>query len=39
VALFCGWLQGVLRSAPPEINVEMPAGGHEGHDHHAHGHH
>ena len=31
-ALFCGWLQGVLRWAPPEISLEPPAhGGNHGH--------
>jgi hypothetical protein len=43
VALFFGWLQGVIRYSPPDINVEMPTG-HDGHGHdhhhgHAHGHH
>jgi hypothetical protein len=41
VALLSGWFQGVIRYAPPEINVEMPTG-HNGHDHdhgHGHGHH
>jgi hypothetical protein len=35
LALFCGWLQGVLGWAPAEINLEPPAPAH--HDH-AHGH-
>jgi hypothetical protein len=34
VALFCGWLQGVLGWAPAEINLEPPAHGHG--DDHAH---
>ncbi len=48
LALFFGWLQGVIRYAPPEMSVEMPTGhdshGHDhGHDHaagdgHAHHH-
>jgi hypothetical protein len=39
VALFCGWLQGVIRYSPPDINVEMPTG-HDAHGHgHGHGHH
>lgn len=39
VALFCGWLQGVFRWAPAEINLDPPAHGHgHGHDHgHGHG--
>lgn|SRR5262245_33875541 len=36
VALFCGWLQGLIRYDPVEVNVEMPTGGHE--DDHRHGH-
>jgi hypothetical protein len=37
VALFCGWLQGVLQWVPPEINLEPPAHGHDdGHGHTAH---
>ena len=36
VALFCGWLQGVLGLYPVEVSLE-PAPAH-GHDH-AHGHH
>jgi hypothetical protein len=35
LALFCGWLQGVLGWAPAEINLDPPAPAH--HDH-AHGH-
>ncbi len=35
VALFTGWLQGLIGYEPPEIAVEPPAG--HGHDH-AHGH-
>jgi hypothetical protein len=38
-ALFCGWLQGVIRYAPIDVSVEMPSG-HDGHDHgQAAGHH
>src|SRR5262245_42523738 len=38
LALFCGWLQGVIRYAPVEVSVEMPTG-HDGHGHgHDHGH-
>jgi hypothetical protein len=40
LALFCGWLQGVLGWIPPEIEVEPPEGhaasghdAHSGHDH------
>jgi hypothetical protein len=33
LALFCGWLQGVLRWAPPEIDLEPPAAPAHGHDH------
>ncbi len=36
VALFCGWLQGLLRWTPAEVNLDPPA--HHGHDH-GHGHH
>ncbi len=35
LALFCGWLQGVLGWAPAEINLEPPAVAHAEH----HGHH
>jgi hypothetical protein len=35
LALFFGWLQGVLGWAPPEINLE-PAAVHHGHGHHGH---
>ena len=35
-ALFAGWLQGIMKWAPPEINLEPPAHG-GGHDH-GHGH-
>jgi hypothetical protein len=35
VALFCGWLQGVLRWMPPAITLEPPA--HEPVDGHVHG--
>ncbi len=35
VALFCGWLQGVLQWAPAEINLEPPAHG-DDHGHAAH---
>jgi hypothetical protein len=40
LALFCGWLQGVLRWMPPEIEVEPPEGhAGSGRDaHHGHGH-
>ena len=39
LALFSGWLQGVMGCTPPEYAVEPPAGEH-GHDHgHGHGHH
>jgi hypothetical protein len=41
VALFCGWIQGLLGWTPPEIAVEpAPAHGHDhGHgEHHGHGH-
>jgi hypothetical protein len=34
IALFCGWLQGVLHWEPAEINLEPPAHGHA--DSHAH---
>jgi hypothetical protein len=37
-ALLVGWLQGLLRWAPPEISVEPPAE-HAGHGHGDHGHH
>jgi hypothetical protein len=37
LALFSGWLQGILGWAPAEISVEPPAA-HHGHGHH-HGHH
>jgi hypothetical protein len=36
VALFCGWLQGRLGWAPPEVSVEPPAAEDDGH---GHGHH
>ncbi len=36
VALFCGWLQGVLGWAPPEISLEPPPVHHDGHAHAAH---
>jgi hypothetical protein len=40
LALFCGWLQGVLGWTPAEINLEPHAAHHHGHDHHhQHGHH
>ncbi len=35
VALFCGWLQGRLGWAPPEVSFDPPAHDH-GHGHHAH---
>jgi hypothetical protein len=35
LALFFGWLQGVLGWAPPEIDLEPPAVEH-GHGHHGH---
>jgi hypothetical protein len=38
LALFCGWLQGVLGWTPPEINLEPPEPAHAHHDH-GHGHH
>lgn len=34
VALFCGWLQGVMRWAPAEISLEPPAHGHADAPHH-----
>ena len=34
VALFCGWLQGRLRWAPAEVNVEPPEASADGHGHH-----
>jgi hypothetical protein len=36
VALFCGWLQGQLGWAPPEISLEPPAHEHGHHGHHGH---
>jgi hypothetical protein len=37
VAFFCGWLQGVFQWAPPLINLEPPAHGHDdAHGHAAH---
>jgi hypothetical protein len=37
VALFCGWLQGVLDWAPAELSLEPPALGHDnGHGHATH---
>jgi hypothetical protein len=37
LALFCGWLQGVLRWTPPEINFEPPVHEHaDAHGHAAH---
>ncbi len=38
VALFSGWLQGVIHFTPLEVNFEPPAHEH-GHDAHGHGHH
>jgi hypothetical protein len=38
IALFCGWLQGLMRYEPIEVSVEPPAA--DAHDHGAaHGHH
>jgi hypothetical protein len=40
IALFCGWLQGVLQWAPAEVDLEPPAHAHD-HDHaddHSHSH-
>lgn len=34
VTLFCGWLQGIMGWAPPELSLDPPA-----HGDHAHGHH
>lgn len=34
VALFCGWLQGLLRCGPAEVSVEPPAAAPDGHGHH-----
>jgi hypothetical protein len=34
IALFCGWLQGVLGWTPAEINLEPPAAGAHEHGHH-----
>ncbi len=34
IALFCGWLQGVLGWTPAEINLEPPAASGHGHGHH-----
>lgn len=37
LALFCGWLQGVLDWRPAEINLDPPAAGHaDAHGHAAH---
>jgi hypothetical protein len=36
VALFCGWLQGILRWAPPEVSLDAPAHGHGNAGHAAH---
>jgi hypothetical protein len=37
VALFCGWLQGVLHWQPAEINLDPPVHAHgDGHGHAAH---
>ena len=36
LALFCGWLQGVLHWTPPEISLEPPAAAHGDHGHAAH---
>jgi hypothetical protein len=37
LTLFCGWLQGVFRCVPPEINLEPPVAAHaDGHAHGAH---
>src|SRR4051794_24244956 len=35
LALFCGWIQGLLGWAPPEISLDPPGAGMT----HAHGHH
>jgi hypothetical protein len=37
ITLFCGWLQGILHWAPPEISFEPPA--HDPSHGHAHAHH
>jgi hypothetical protein len=37
VTMFCGWLQGILNWAPPEISLEPPV--HDASHGHAHGHH
>jgi hypothetical protein len=37
IALFCGWIQGLLNWAPPEINLEPPVHAHaDAHGHAAH---
>jgi hypothetical protein len=36
IALFCGWLQGVMRWAPAEISLEPPAHSHGENGHAAH---
>src|SRR5262245_5758104 len=33
-ALVCGWVQGLIRSAPPEMNLDPPAATDQGHGHH-----
>lgn len=38
IALFCGWLQGVMGWAPAELSLEPPAPAAHGHGH-GHGHH
>jgi hypothetical protein len=39
LALFCGWLQGVLHWTPAEVNLEPPAHAHGEHGDHGHGQH
>ena len=34
LALFCGWLQGILDWGPPEVSFDPPAAADHGHDHH-----
>ncbi len=34
VALICGWLQGLLGWAPPEVDLNPPTAAHDAHGHH-----
>ena len=36
LALFCGWLQGLLHAAPPELSLDPPAHAPDAHGHHHH---